>query len=384
MKKKIGIITIVNVNNYGAELQAFATQKALQLMGYDAEIINYLFYKNPRHKATPKSRPVFDLPLKKRLAEWLYPKITFVKRKLQRNAKDEIRIRKFEKFHLNNTRFSKEFRTIESLYEEKMDYDAYIVGSDQVWNPNNFTSLDPYFLKFVPHDKVKLSYASSIGVATLPESTWEYYRDAFRNLNSISVREENATRIVKDVSGIKAQWVLDPTLLLDGKGWLKFASEVKGMPNRYVLIYEITPCTYVKKLAQHIATEIGCKVVRINREAVREENDDEVVNVMDAGPAEFLWLFFNATAVATNSFHGTAFSLNMDKDFYVVTPARKKNNNRQKSLLKLVDLEDRLLVENAPFPSIKELHINYEKVNGLLEAEREKSKNYLKTAIDGK
>ena len=79
--KKVGIITIVKVNNYGAELQAFATQKALQQMGYDVEIIDYLFYKNPRHKATYKSKPVFALSHKKRFAEWLYPKISLLRRK---------------------------------------------------------------------------------------------------------------------------------------------------------------------------------------------------------------------------------------------------------------------------------------------------------------
>lgn len=383
MPKKIGIITIVKVNNYGAELQAFATQKALRLMGYDAEIIDYLFYKNPRHKVTRESEPVFNLPLKKRLAEWLFPKITFVRRILQRNEENEIRRRKFEEFHLNNTHFSKEFRSIESLYAEKMDYDAYIVGSDQVWNPNNYTSLDPYFLKFAPKDKVRLSYASSIGLGALPENTKVYYREAFMGLNAISVREENATKIVEDVSGVKAQWVLDPTLLLNGKEWMKYATEVKGLSQKYVLIYEITPCLYVKNLAKQLAGETGCKVVRINREAIREENDEDIVNVMDAGPSEFLWLFANATAVVTNSFHGTAFSLNMNKDFYVVTPARKQNNSRQKSLLKLVDLEDRLLVEGAPMPSQGKLHVDYEHVNSLLDVEREKSKNYLRKAIDG-
>ncbi len=384
MSKKVGIITIVKVNNYGAELQAFATQKALQGMGYDAEIIDYLFYKNPRHKTTRRSKPVFDLPLKKRLAEWLYPKINSVRRILQHNKADEIRGLRFEQFHKEYTRFSKEYRTIESLYSAKMYYDAYVVGSDQVWNPNNYTSLDPYFLRFAPKDKVRLSYASSIGLSQLPEVTKTYYREALRSLDAISVREENAVKIVEEVAGVKAKWVLDPTLLLNGEEWKNYAVEVVGVPKQYVLIYEITPCTYVKTLAQHIAAEKGCKVVRINREAVREESDEEVVNVMDAGPAEFLWLFLHAEAVVTNSFHGTAFSVNMEKDFYVVTPERKQNNSRQRSLLKLVGLENRLVVENASMPEKSDYAVDFDKVRPLLEKAREASKKYLKEAIDGK
>ena len=130
MIKKVGIITIVKVNNYGAELQAFATQKALQQMGYDTEIIDYLFYKNPRHKATRRSKPVFSLPFKKRLAEFLYPKISFVRRKLQRNEEDELRRLRFEHFHQVNSRFSKEYRSIEDLYSTKMDYFNYLYGAD--------------------------------------------------------------------------------------------------------------------------------------------------------------------------------------------------------------------------------------------------------------
>lgn len=383
MSKKIGIITICKVNNYGAELQAFATQKALQGLGYNAEIIDYLFYKNPRHKATRMSRPVFPMPFQKRLAEWLYPHVTHAKQFLHKNGLNEARKGRFAQFHRENTSFSREYRTIESLYAAPMDYDAYIVGSDQVWNPNNYTSLDPYFLKFAPKGKPKISYASSIGVSSLPKNTKEYYKAAFQGLGAISVREEDAVQIVESISGKAAQWVLDPTLLLTGKEWMQFARTVEGVPEKYVLLYEITPCSYLKELAVSMAGELGLKIVRINREAVRQEKDEEVLNIMDAGPAEFVWLFGHATIVLTNSFHGTAFSLNMTKIFYVVIPARKQNNSRQKSLLKLVGLEDRMIAEGATMPDFQQMGVDYDRVNALLEAQRNKSLNYLKDALDG-
>lgn len=383
MSKKIGIITIVKVNNYGAELQAFATQNAIQRMGYDSEIIDYLFYKNPRHRVTPKSHPIFPMSLKKRFIEWVFPKITNVKQLVHKNRADIIRRNRFASFHEQNTRFSKEYRSIDSLYSDNMNYDVYLVGSDQVWNPNNYTSLDPYFLKFAPGNRRKVSYASSLGISSLPDYTKDYYKDAFRSLDAISVREEDATYLVEEVSGEKAQLVLDPTLLLNSEQWAHYSKRVEGVPNKYVLLYEITPCPYLKSLALHLADEMQCRVVRINREAIREEKDEEILNIMDAGPSEFLWLFSNATAVLTNSFHGTAFSINMKKDFFVVTPARKKNNSRQKSLLKLVDLEDRLIPEDSPMPGKQKLGVNYDKVTTLLEIQRIKSFSYLKTAIDG-
>lgn len=381
--KKIGIVTLFKVNNYGAELQAFATQHALQLMGYDAEIIDYLYFINPHHKKTKGSRPNFAMPFKLKVVVALYPWLQRYKRLKQDKNILKRKDNSFDTFHKENTRFSKEYRTAESLATAKMDYDVYIVGSDQVWNPNNFTSLDPYFLKFAPQNKKRISYASSFGVSTLPEHTRTYYQEALRGLNAVSVREENAVQLVKDVAGVEAQWVLDPTLLLTGEEWKKYGKSVEGIPDRFVLIYEVTPCAYVKQLAMKVAEELGCKVVRITCDASRQENDNEIINIMDAGPAEFVWLFSKATMVVTNSFHGTAFSLNMQKDFFVVTPERKKNNSRQKSLLRLVGQEDRLLVEGAPVPSKERFCVDYSTVNPLLAEAREKSINYLKGSIDG-
>lgn len=380
---KIGIITLVRVNNYGAELQAFATQHALQLMGYDAEIIDYLYFINPRHKKTKGSAPSFATPFKLKVIAALYPWLQRYKRLKQDKTILRSRDNRFESFHKENTKFSKEYRTAESLAAAKMDYDVYIVGSDQVWNPNNYTSLDPYFLKFVPQDKIRISYASSFGVSALPEHTRSYYQEALGSLNAVSVREENAVQLVEDVAGVNAQWVLDPTLLLTGEEWKKYGKDVEGLPDKYVLIYEVTPCAYVKQLAQKVAEELGCRVVRITCDASRQESDEEVINIMDAGPAEFVWLFNKASMVVTNSFHGTAFSLNMQKDFFVVTPERKKNNSRQKSLLRLVGMEDRLLVEGAPMPGKDKFSVDFSTVNPLLTEAREKSINYLKGAIDG-
>lgn len=381
---KVGIITIARVNNYGAELQAYATQEALRKQGYDAEIIDYLFYKNKGHKRTKASRPTFKMPLKKHLAEWLYPKRARLKALLQRNKLMEVRAKNFEKFHQANTHFSKTYHSYDELLNAQQEYEAYIVGSDQVWNPGVYSSLDPYFLKFAPKGKRKLSYASSIGLSELPAHTHSYYHEALNGLDAISVREEQAVDLVKQVSGKDAQWVLDPTLLLNAEEWQKVAKMPQGMPQKYILLYELTPCPYLKTLAKHIAEIKGCKVVRITKDANREEPDDEVINVMDAGPAEFLGLFHNAEFVVTNSFHGTAFSINFNRPFYVVTPARKKNNSRQQSILQLFGLTDRLLLEDTPLSDEERLPIQFEQVNAKLEEQRQLSMNYLTSNIDGK
>ena len=95
---KIGIITILKVNNYGAELQAYATQAILKKLGYEAEIIDYLFYKNPQHKRTKNAEPVFSFPFSSKAKEFLYPKISYIKSFANRNIQN-YREKRFFDFH---------------------------------------------------------------------------------------------------------------------------------------------------------------------------------------------------------------------------------------------------------------------------------------------
>lgn len=376
---KIGIITILKVNNYGAELQAYALQRVLNLLGYDAEIIDYLFYKNPQHKKTVRSRPNFHFGIKKILVERLYPIYTKIRMFL--NSKNEnVREQRFALFHKKNTRLSKTYKTIDELFEAKMDYDIYMVGSDQVWNPGIYSSLDPYFLKFAPQNRKKIAYASSFGVSEIPSYACSYYREALKDFDAIGVRENNAVELVRHLSGKSAQWVLDPTLLLTKDNWNEIAvlpEEVKGVCDGYILLYELTPCPYILQLAHYFSKSLNLPIVRICKNASVEDRDRSIINITDAGPNEFIGLFAHAKLVITNSFHGTAFSINLERDFYTVTPLRKQNNSRQQSLLKLFQLESRLLVEGVKFPPVEHRHIDYIPVMQRLSEERKKSIRFL-------
>ena len=379
--KKIGIVTILKVNNYGAELQAYATQEFLKSMGYEAEIIDYLFYKNPQHKRTRLSKPLFAFPLKKRVAEFVYPLLSDL-RNISNGKTLARRKNRFENFHRLNTSMSPTYRSIDELYDAEMDYDVYLTGSDQVWNPGIYTSIAPYFLDFAPKGCRRVAYAASFGVSQIPSDAIPYYKKFLSTYDAIGVREKNGVDLVKDISDKKAQWVLDPTLLLTKDEWLKVASPVE-IPKEYILLYELTPCPYIRQLAEHVCKERNLSVVRVCKDANKEDKDDAILNITDAGPAEFLYLFVNASMVITNSFHGTAFSINFQRPFYTVLPKRKQNNSRQRSLLELVDLTDRLLVEDSPFPNAEKWEVDYNKATILLEQERTKSTQFLKNAIDG-
>lgn len=379
--KKIGIITILKTNNYGAELQAYATQSALRKLGYNAEIIDYLFYKNPLHKQTQRSQPVFNFGLKKKLAEWVYPLITNLK-SLGNRHKNDVRVKRFEQFHMENTKLSVVYKSMDELYDAKLDYDVYMVGSDQVWNPGIYSSLLPYMLTFAPKGKKRVSYASSFGVSQIDASQQWLYKKYLPEFSAIGVREKNAVEMVEEITGCRATWVLDPTLLLNKEDWEEVASEVRYVTGPYVLLYELTPCPYIKKLAYAMRKEKGLTIVRICKRAAEEDKDESIVNVIDAGPAEFVRLFADADMIITNSFHGTAFSINFSKDFYTIAPQRKHNNSRQKSLLELFNLENRFIPENTPINLISTEQIDYDSIGDILDEERAKSFNFLKHSIN--
>lgn len=380
---KVGIITILKVNNYGAELQAYATQAVLKKMGYDAEIIDYLFYKNKNYQRTKESAPFFPFPVSVRLKEWVYPKLAWLKALSYRQANRE-REKRFADFHKENTSLSKTYHSIEELYSAKMDYDVYMTGSDQVWNPGIYSSLAPYFLTFAPKGKPRIAYAASFGIDTIPDYAVDYYRKRLDEYEAIGVREENAVTIVQEIAARRAEWVLDPTLLLTGKDWQKVAKPVNiPLKEHYILLYELTPCRYIRQLADFIHSQTGWQIVRICKNACREDKDESIINIIDAGPAEFLHLIEHASLVITNSFHGTAFSINFKRDFYTILPLRKRNNSRQRSLLELFGLTERLLVEDSPLPDVGKISIDYSYANKRLQEERNKSIHYLKSAIDG-
>lgn len=379
MKKKIGIITIVKVNNYGAELQAYALQKKLNLLGYDAEIIDYLFYKNKAHIKEKASQPFYPFPFRKRIKELIEPWynqircLPYWKSKLKRD-------RAFAAFHQKNTRFSPVcYTSYSQIYQNPPEYDVYCVGSDQVWNPGCFTNLSPYFVSFAPKGKKRISYASSFGVKELPASAREKYKELLMQMDTIGVREDTGISIVDELTGRKAVKVADPTLLLTSEEWSAIARYEKVPAEKYILLYVLKDSAYIKQTALEISREKGLKVVRICKEAYKQDKkSDEIVDILDAAPDDFLGLIDKAEIVLTNSFHGTVFSILFRKEFYTVIKHGVDNNSRQLSLLRTLNL-DRIRYEGEAFTESQP--IQWTVVNDSLDKFKQYSINYLTNAI---
>lgn len=324
--KKIGICTLYFSNNFGAILQAFALQETLLNMGYDVE---------------------------------------FIKLKEFPTDKNHINIEKF-----NDSK--KHLKIAKNLYNSELDsYDAIIVGSDEMWNLKNdsFEHLDEYFGYNFNCDKI-ISYAPS-GNGTSPTFFKEFYANKninFDTFTNISARDLKTKELVNTISGRNAELVLDPTLLIENfEKYAKFPS--KDFKD-YIIIYgynfnddEITKITSFAKKHNKKIYSIGFQ--------------KDWCDTLTADIFEFLGYIKNADYVITNTFHGTLFSLILEKEFAIFS----KSNNKVEDIMDRLQFQDRDAMEVKDLDKIFEQKVNYEKINTLKSKYREISLNYLKNNL---
>lgn len=367
---RVGIITIQKCDNFGADLQAYALGAMLRSMGYDAENIDYLFYKHPRHLGGRGERPVLPISIKNKVKEFLFPIVTRLKSLKNRVARAE-RHRRFDAWFNANVKIGREYRSVKSLYDNPPKYDVYMVGSDQVWNPRIYSNIKPYFLDFVPQGARCASYASSFGVSELSGPVFYKYKQWLKKFSHIGLREKNGADIV-DAMALNAEvaHVLDPTLLLAANDWEKVAIRPEDAPeNKYILLYDLIASQETVNLARRWAAQEGWQVVRIGNGAY--------------GPGEFAWLFAHAQSVVTNSFHGTAFAILNHKPFYSVVPRGMTNAGRIESLVNMLSLQHRLVqASDAAEISIND-ELDWGAVDDRLNDARDKSVGFLRRSVDG-
>jgi len=368
----VGTITYHDSINYGAILQAYALQKALTDMGYDSEIIDY---RKP-HRGTA------NLSGFRRWRHFIWDNA--IKQILVGNERQ----RKTEGFVHNNLGLSKlQYLNSDTLRSEPPLYDAYITGSDQVWNPTNNSNDSSYFLEFAPPGKRRISYAASFGVSQIPDRFVGDYRDRLKKLDFISTREIEGKQIIEQLSGREAEITLDPTLLLNRDEWDRIAVPF-NFSKPYILCYYMpgdkTVNQSITELARYISSVTGWSIISIGQKEYARLLFWRK-SVYDAGPSEFIGLFQKASFVVTNSFHGTAFSINYRKPFLVpVNPhlsPEKSLSSRILSLLRTLELEDRILPTGTSLQNEEILSIDYEKAETILAQERKKSICFLKKAL---
>lgn len=374
MVKKIGTITFHESINYGALLQTYALQNYLLNQGYDSEIIDY---RNSK-------RGTKHLSFSRRIIHGMWNKV--IKKMLVGNTRQ----RKTTDFINANIPLSQmKYFNSSMLHEAPPQYDVYITGSDQVWNPRNTSGDSSYFLTFAPKDKLKISYAPSFGVTVLDDKYKVKYKDWLQGIDLVSVRESEGKAIIKDITGEDVKVTVDPTLLLEKKDWEKISIPyINKRP--YILCYHMPGDKIVNKTISKIAKKIAEKnnwdVISVGQKEYMKLIPGNK-KIFDAGPDEYLGLFQNAAFVLTNSFHGTVFSITFNKPFYVPInyslPAEKSLSSRISSLLRMLNIENRLIAANEEFNINKIEEISYNEVNILLKDARENSQLFLKNSLGG-
>lgn len=227
-----------------------------------------------------------------------------------------------------------------------------------------------------------VSYASSFGVSKIENnSIANRIKLGLSSIKTISVRESSGVNLVKELTGRTAQLVCDPTLLLNKSEWTMFMKPVSNMPQRYVLIYQLSESDAIVKLATRIGKQEQIPVYRICKRAFKVKKDKGVVNILNAGPSEFLSLITNASFIITNSFHGTAFSINFDVPFYTVVSAKKKNNNRMESLLDYVGLGKRIVKDDVDITNLPIVGYDVNATQLKLKSFRLESEKFLEDAL---
>ncbi len=360
---KVGVITFHNANNYGAILQTWALQKVLTNLGMEAGVIHYhpdIIDKlyDPMGCSTGIRRGI------KRLRQLLLHKESIK------------RYDRFIRFSRQNLRLLGDYKTYEQLKKADLKLDAYIVGSDQVWNDSHTGGYDPsYFLRFGGKGR-RIAYAASIGRDYFNPKFREKFCQGLFGLDAISVRERSAVKAVQELVEKPVEVVLDPTLLLNREDYE--AIKVPGrVGERYILVYMIEKNDQLITFANRISIALGMPLL-YRRPVPKVKNGLPPFYTADAG--EFLGLVEGAEYVITNSFHGTVFSVLYEKPF--VSMLHSDTGSRTADLLRELGLQSHILYDIKEFKDFGIFHtVKREELKARLSEHREMSLRFLETSL---
>ena len=355
---KIGIITYHAAKNYGAILQCCALQNILsrnpacddvRVIHYTPEVFN-TYFPNPRKLWEIKSAKTKLFYLLK----WLLRK--------DQTEKESRKFEKLESFINTKLNLTRELGKTD-LAELNDEFDVFVTGSDQVWNLEMTDRDTAFLLDFAK--KKKISYAASTKLSALTESDVNLLKTHLPSFSHISVREEDVCQYLTGM-GMNAQCDVDPTLLAERSMWDELIQETNPGLSDYVLIYYVNKPDKLVEKAFEYAQERGLRVISLNR----LKTSHEYLDFSDASIEEFIYLIKNAACVFTTSFHGFAFSITYNTNFFFEVPENSANNNQR-----LLDLARKLGVEGQSLESniSLETDISWDTVNTNLKALRDAS-----------
>lgn len=366
---KVAIITINDNDNYGNRLQNYALQQFLSNK-IKIEEVDSIWYDL---EYTSKTKvDIFSWKL------WIKYLINWknIRKYLKEfYLKDNIRMYNIGKFtNRINTVFDLKIK--DNLSRE---YDYFIVGSDQVWNPNFWDQkcghANVRFLKFTSKEK-RIAYAASIAIPEIPKDKKQFFKDSLNEMKSISMREKAGADLVKKLTGRDVPVVVDPTILLSKEEWQKIEMVPEWYSGeKYILTYFLgNPSPIIKSIAKK------------NNWKIYNLMDKDNFDLYTSRVEEFVYLINHAELVATDSFHACVFSILMNTPFLVVNRKEKgmaDMTSRIDTLLELFGYQDRYLVNGKCNLSDEEiLNMDFRNVKAIQEREKKRSIAYMKEAFN--
>jgi hypothetical protein len=379
---KIGILTLPFHTNLGGILQNYALQKTLRRMGHSPSTINF------KQKEIKKITILFSV-LKRIVMRVVFRKRDVTVRVWPTANEKKLIYGGINEFIDNNILLTQPIFQVDDLYKkEKFNFDAYIVGSDQVWRPRYVKKISTFFFDFVHDDSkvIKLAYAASFG-----EDSWEYTleeteqcRTLALKFDAISVREESAVSLVKQYFGVEAIEVLDPVFLLTQKDYEALTldnnnQQFQGGIFSYILDKTVERLNFIDKISKTIGLDTF-SILPMNR--FEDVGSNGVESCIHPSISDWINSYVNAEFIITDSFHGVVLSIIFKKEFICIGN-KNRGLTRMTNILKKYNLMDRLIFDNdTPSDLMKLEKINYLQIHTLLEIERKKSLAFLKSFLE--
>ena len=366
-KKPVGIMGWHQMYNFGSQLQLTALTYIIRQMGYEPEIINY----KPKQEMYRVRKNIFFVIYR------MFRKLHYVGNP---EYLSDIKRNIFESYKKENLCFTQTCDLSSDLYMLNDLFEAFVCGSDQIWNP--YYGDDKYFLNFVEDARKKIAYGVSFGVDMLPNQYVSgKYQKLLKDFSLISIREIQGKEMLSRLGIRDVPVVLDPTLLLDMEKWNDLFQIQSSGHGDYILCYFLGDIRRHLKYINKIRNKLQKKVIVI----VTRERDLKLPFEMysEIGPKEFIVLMQGACFVCTDSFHGVCFSVIYKKNFWVFERFKRNQINNQNcridSVLKILDLEHRKI--DGKRSELNELQIEWREVEKNLTKMRKKSYNYLQKAL---
>ena len=356
MAVKIATITFHRARNYGALLPCFALQKAIQNLGYPSEVLDY----DCKQISKGYNLVKFDSKVSFIKSLLLFPFFYRKKKHYDRFIKRYISVSQSYDYH--------------DLAKAAHDYAAVITGSDQVWNDKLTGGDGAYFLDFVPEHRKRLSYAASFGIKEIPDEQKDFYQKNLEGMGYLSVREKTAASMIEQLCGRKAEVVLDPVFLQTAEQWRAIMPKKKE--KGYIFVY--MPGKHTLECAKNLARRKGLKIIFCAYDISLRRFKQNIGDIrLSLGPDEFLSLLDGADYVVTGSFHATAFSLILQKKFFVEVPP--KVGSRITDLLDSFDLRDRIFNGAG---ALEDREMDWSKVEQKMNHLRQQSLTSLRRSIE--